>query len=105
MFLIEHGPSTVREYFEQGDHINGRAYTTIMSLLDILHTKGLATRKSEGRAYRYKAKVSLEEFRNIAVTYVVENFFGGSFSQFQTAAKDSPKSPRKRKASPRKKPH
>lgn len=103
MFLIEHGPSTVRDYFEQGDHINGRAYTTIMSLMDILHTKGLATRKSEGRAYRYKATVSLQDFRNSAVTYVIENFFGGSLKQFQSAAKAWSKLPRKSKLPGRKK--
>jgi predicted transcriptional regulator len=102
MFLIEHGPSTVRDYFEQGEHINGRAYTTIMSVMDILHSKGLATRKPEGRAYRYKAKVSLQDFRNSAVIYVIDNFFGGSIKQFQSAAKTWAKLPRKSKLPARK---
>jgi BlaI family transcriptional regulator, penicillinase repressor len=102
VFLIEHGPSTVRDYFEQGEHINGRAYTTIMSLMDILHAKKLATRRAEGRAYRYKASVTLQELRGEAIQYVIDNFFDGSLREFQKAAKFLKKSKSTRKiASPK----
>jgi predicted transcriptional regulator len=85
MFLVDNGPSTVRDYFDKGKHIDGRAYTTIMSLMDILHSKGLATRVSEGKAYRYKASMSGDDIRRDAIDYVVENFYGGSLTDFQKA--------------------
>lgn len=104
VFLIEQGPSTVRDYFERGAHINGRAYTTIMSLMDILHAKGLATRKPEGRAYRYKATLSLEKLRSEAIEYVIENFFGGSTGDFQKAVNSKRPSKARRKRVPKKRP-
>lgn len=38
-----------------------RAYTTIMTTMDRLHRKGLLTRKKDGLAWRYTAKVSRED--------------------------------------------
>lgn len=52
---IEH-PSTVRTVL---DHVNGQrdedlAYTSVMTVLDRLHDKGLVTRARSGRAYEYE---------------------------------------------------
>lgn len=47
------GSLSVREVLE---HLTGErtlAYTTVMTVLDNLHRKGLVTRKKDGRAYRY----------------------------------------------------
>jgi predicted transcriptional regulator len=52
LFLHKHGPATVREYLqEDGLHSEGRAYTSVMSLMTVLHEKGYASRKEEGRAF------------------------------------------------------
>ena len=40
----------------------GLAYTTILTILQRLHKKGLAGRREEGRAHIYYAAVSREEF-------------------------------------------
>ncbi len=40
----------------------GLAYTTILTVLQRLHKKGLAARREEGRAHIYYAAVSREEF-------------------------------------------
>ncbi len=40
----------------------GLAYTTILTVLQRLHRKGLAGRREEGRAHVYYAAVSREEF-------------------------------------------
>ena len=37
------------------------AYTTVMTVLDRLAKKGLATREQDGRAYRYDAAQTREE--------------------------------------------
>ena len=53
------GPSTVRDVLEV---VNGhadppRAYTSVMSLLNVMTDKGLLVRKSAGRAFSYAPKV------------------------------------------------
>lgn len=35
-FLHEHGSASVREYLEKGEHTKGHAYTSVMSLMDVL---------------------------------------------------------------------
>lgn len=51
--LWDRGPSTVREVLEVLS--KERAYTSVMSLLNVMFEKGLVTRASEGRAFRYTA--------------------------------------------------
>jgi predicted transcriptional regulator len=56
------GPVTVRELF---DELRGQrviAYTTVMSTMDNLHRKGWLDRAKEGKAYRYEATASREEY-------------------------------------------
>lgn len=38
------------------------AYTTVMTVLDSLHRKGLVSRVMDGRAYLYSAKMSREQY-------------------------------------------
>jgi predicted transcriptional regulator len=61
------GSVTVRELVEAG---NMRlAYTTIMTTLDRLFKKGLLQRSAEGKAFRYTASCSREDFpRFVAIT-------------------------------------
>lgn len=51
--------STARHVEEQ---LPGYAYTTLLTVLDRLHRKGLVRRKKEGRAFRYAAISSREEY-------------------------------------------
>lgn len=58
------GPSTamtVREVLNELSDQRNIAYTTVMSTMDNLHTKGWLTREREGRAYRYWATLTREE--------------------------------------------
>jgi predicted transcriptional regulator len=56
------GPVTVRELFDELREIRPIAYTTVMSTMDNLHRKGWLTREREGKAYRYTAVASREEY-------------------------------------------
>ena len=86
LFLHKHGPATVREYLQEGGlHDEGRAYTSVMSLMNVLHEKGYATRKEEGRAFRYTAALSLTDLRNRALHYVLDHAFGGSVEELKAA--------------------
>ena len=56
------GPVTVRELFDELGQERVIAYTTVMSTMDNLHRKGWLARSKDGRAYRYTATASREEY-------------------------------------------
>ena len=56
------GPVTVRELFDELQQERVIAYTTVMSTMDNLHRKGWLDRVKEGKAYRYTATASREEY-------------------------------------------
>ncbi len=55
-----HRDVTVREVVEDLQRERPLAYTTVMTVLDNLHRKGLVRRTKEGRAFRYAAVESRE---------------------------------------------
>jgi len=55
-------PVTVRELFDELRRERAIAYTTVMSTMDNLHRKGWLDRVKEGKAYRYAATASREEY-------------------------------------------
>jgi predicted transcriptional regulator len=55
-------PVTVRELFDELTAERTIAYTTVMSTMDNLHRKGWLDRVREGKAYRYTATASREEY-------------------------------------------
>jgi predicted transcriptional regulator len=55
-------PVTVRELFDELSAERAIAYTTVMSTMDNLHRKGWLGRVREGKAYRYTATASREEY-------------------------------------------
>lgn len=55
-------PVTVRELFDELSQDRVIAYTTVMSTMDNLHRKHWLTRVKEGKAYRYTATASREEY-------------------------------------------
>ena len=56
------GPVTVREIFDELCATRSIAYTTVMSTMDNLHRKGWLARERDGKAYRYTAVASREEY-------------------------------------------
>ena len=57
-----YGPVTVRELYEELQRERAIAYTTVMSTMDNLHRKGWLARERDGKAYRYTAVASREEY-------------------------------------------
>jgi len=55
-------PVTVRDLFDELSGERAIAYTTVMSTMDNLHRKGWLDRVREGKAYRYTATASREEY-------------------------------------------
>jgi predicted transcriptional regulator len=61
--LWEHnGPVTVRDVFDELRTERVIAYTTVMSTMDNLHRKGWLARVKDGKAYRYTAVASRDEY-------------------------------------------
>ncbi|MDZ4269899.1 MAG: BlaI/MecI/CopY family transcriptional regulator [Mycobacterium sp.] len=53
--------TTVRDVFDELAGEREIAYTTVMSTMDNLHTKGWLAREKDGKAYRYWPTLSREE--------------------------------------------
>src|SRR5687768_7742162 len=54
--LWDRGPSTVREVMQVLHAERPRAYTSVMSLLNVMTDKGLLAREPQGRAFVYRPK-------------------------------------------------
>ncbi len=76
--LWDRGPSTVREVLEVLPR--ELAYTSVMSLLNVMTEKKLVTRKAEGRAFRYTAKQQAEQTEGSILGTVLKRVFDGSAS-------------------------
>lgn len=53
---------TVRTVFEDLLRSREIAYTTVMTTMDNLHRKGWLERERDGKAYRYRARLSREQY-------------------------------------------
>lgn len=54
-------PESLREVLENLNQERDLAYTTVITVLDNLHSKGFVQREKHGRAYRYLPTSSREE--------------------------------------------
>jgi len=57
-----HRPVTVREVFDDLQLHRKIAYTTVMTVMDNLHSKGWLRRELAGRAYRYEPVATREQY-------------------------------------------
>ena len=74
--LWELGPSNVQMV---QDALPGNlAYTTVQTMLNVLHRKGRVKRELQGRAYLYEAVLSRDHAAGHAVRDIVDRVFGGS---------------------------
>jgi predicted transcriptional regulator len=75
--LWEIGPANVQTVQA---HLKGRelAYTTVQTMLNVLHRKGKVKRQLKDRAYRYRPVLSRQSAVTQAVGDMLDRFFGGS---------------------------
>ncbi len=79
--LWDSGPLTVREVLDLLNQSGPpRAYTSIMSLLNVMADKGLLDREPEGRAFRYQPAVERSKTLGSLVGDVWQRAFEGSAS-------------------------
>jgi len=76
--LWRDGALTAREVGENMPDGKNRAYTTVLSVLQVMEKKGLVTHSAEGRTHRYAAKVTKRQVLGPMLRQLVSNVFGGS---------------------------
>ncbi len=74
--LWESGPANVQTV--QQNLKRELAYTTVQTMLNILHRKGKVKRTLKDRAYYYKPSVSRSHVTTQHITDIVDRLFGGS---------------------------
>jgi len=77
--LWGHGPLTVREVMEQLPDGKPRAYTSVLSVMQVMQKKGLlsAKRQKDGPANVYSPKKSREQIAGPLMQGLVSRVFGG----------------------------
>ena len=90
--LWQTGAAPVKQVHEAlgGDENNG--YTTILKLMQIMHEKGLVTRKRSGKLHLYQALASREHTRQFMVGKMIDTVFQGSAMQLVMSALGNTKS-------------
>jgi predicted transcriptional regulator len=74
--LWDHGPSVVAEVRERlADEL---AYTTVLTILRTLETKGYVAHQEEGRVHRYFAAVKEHAAQRSALRHLTHKLFNGS---------------------------
>jgi BlaI family transcriptional regulator, penicillinase repressor len=74
--LWEAGPANVQTVQQRLQR--ELAYTTVQTMLNILHRKGKVKRTLQNRAYLYKPVVSRSQITRHHITDIVDRLFGGS---------------------------
>lgn len=83
--LWEQGALTVRDVMEVLNRTSPeRAYTTVMSLMNIMTDKGLLKRTPQGRAFVYAAKAARDKTLGNMVNDLLGRAFAGSASALVT---------------------
>jgi predicted transcriptional regulator len=78
--LWEHGPSTAAEVQERlTDRL---AYTTVLTVLRVLETKGHVDHVVEGKAHRFRPTVTREATARATIDYLTHKLFRDSKALF-----------------------
>jgi predicted transcriptional regulator len=80
--LWDFGPATVAEVRDRVS--DDLAYTTVLTMLRTLETKGYVAREADGKAHRYRAAIDRDDARRSALRAMSEKFFKGSTAMLLT---------------------
>jgi BlaI family penicillinase repressor len=76
--LWETGPATVQAVQQRLPEERKLAYTTVQTMLNVLHRKGKVKRRLKNRAYHYQPAVTRRQVAGQAIGDIVNRLFGGS---------------------------
>jgi BlaI family penicillinase repressor len=78
--LWEHGPMRVREVRDALAEVRGLAYTSVMTVMNIMTRKGFLTRAKSGNSYVYRASIRRAATSKKMLGDLVDRVFEGSAS-------------------------
>ncbi len=76
--LWNKAPLTARQVLEQIPDGKERAYTTILSVLQVMEKKGLVTHKNKGKTHLFSPKVQKNKILGGLFKRVINHYFDGS---------------------------
>lgn len=76
--LWDNGDSTVREVMEAMPDGKKRAYTSVLSVMQVMEKKGLVGHDVRGRTHVYRPAVTRKQMLGPMLRGLVKNVFGGS---------------------------
>jgi predicted transcriptional regulator len=76
--LWDKGSATVSDVLEGMKNKPPLAYSTVITTLRILETKGYVSHKKEGRAFTYQPLIGRHEARRSALAHLLQRLFEGS---------------------------
>jgi predicted transcriptional regulator len=76
--LWDRGESTVADMVTATSSEGELAYTSVLTIIRILETKGYVAHRQEGRAFLYSSSVGEVEASRSEVRHVLQRFFGNS---------------------------
>jgi BlaI family transcriptional regulator, penicillinase repressor len=76
--LWERGPSTVRSVLAALPDGKARAYTTVLTVMQVMEKKGLLTHTRAGMAHVYKPTIDRRRVAGPLLRGLVQRVFGGS---------------------------
>ncbi|WP_426355004.1 BlaI/MecI/CopY family transcriptional regulator [Stenotrophomonas maltophilia] len=76
--LWDKGEASVRDVADVLGQHKPVAYTTVLTMFNVLAKKGFVSHRQEGRAYIYHATLSREQARRQALDHLLHQFFDGS---------------------------
>ena len=76
--LWDSGEATVQEVQQKLSAEPKLAYTTVQTMLNVLHKKAKAKRTLKERAYVYRPAVSRDQVVNSTMKDIIDRLFGGS---------------------------
>jgi len=76
--LWNKGSATVSDVLEGLKTKPALAYSTVITTLRILETKGYVSHTKEGRAFTYQPLIGRDEARQSALTHLLQRLFEGS---------------------------
>ena len=89
--IWDQGPSTVREVMDVLNQQRPRAYTTVMSLMNVMEEKGMLTSKPQGRAFVYAARTTRKKAQKDLLGDLLNRAFDGSANELVTNLLDQAK--------------
>jgi BlaI family penicillinase repressor len=87
--LWQQGEATVREIYQQINVDGTLAYTTVLSLLQVMEQKGLVGHRQRGKAYTYFSKVERGHTFQILAGGFLEKVFDGAVDEYLVHALQS----------------